>query len=258
VLERSPIRVIVEGRKSGLLHNKFFVADGKRVWTGSTNLTESCLFFNPNNGVWVEEPRVAANFLAKFAEQEQGRFGKKASVRDRLPHPVVEVGGLRIRTLFAPEEDPAATLVEVIDRAEQSVDVMCFVFSSRPITEALLRAHRRGVRVRVLLDNLFASTASTARWKYVPFRELRQAGVACKYDDENSKLHHKVLIADGRTVVLGSYNFSDAGGQENDENVLIVDGEAVASRYQAEFDRLWRYYPDRRVPVPATEGDTDD
>ena len=65
-IESAKIRSLCRGRVHGkLMHNKFFVADGKRVWTGSTNITETCLLFNPNNAVWVESAAVAKNYLAE-------------------------------------------------------------------------------------------------------------------------------------------------------------------------------------------------
>lgn len=39
-------------------------------------------------------------------------------------------------------------------------------------------------------------------------------------------------------VVLGSYNFSANAERRNDENVLIIQDEALAQRYMTEFDRI--------------------
>ncbi|MFO0826198.1 MAG: hypothetical protein U0792_24285 [Gemmataceae bacterium] len=58
----------------------------------------------------------------------------------------------------------------------------------------------RGVKVRVLLDNGYASSAVTAKWKYVPALEFKKAGIACKYDDEPAKLHHKIVILIARSL----------------------------------------------------------
>lgn len=259
VLERGKVKVFPDTKKSGLMHNKFFVVDGQRVWTGSTNLTETCLLYNPNNSLWIEDRRIAENYFAEFDEERSGKFGKKASGKNNTPHPDLTLtGGLRIETYFSPEDEPIPAIVRLIDSAEQRIDLMCFVFSSREICDALLAAHKRGVKVRVLLDNVFSSEAVTKRWACVPFKELKSAGVPCKYDDENSKLHHKVIIVDGQRVLTGSFNFSANAANENDENALILHSRAVARQYAAEFERLWNYYNgEPGQPPPPEKGDGD-
>jgi phosphatidylserine/phosphatidylglycerophosphate/cardiolipin synthase-like enzyme len=258
VLERSKVKVFPDNRKSGLMHNKFFVVDGKRVWTGSTNLTETCLFFNPNNGVWIEDGRIAANFLAEFEQQRTGRFGKRGRPKGQTPYPELTIGKIRIETYFSPIDETIPAIVRLINSAEKDIDLMCFVFSSREICEALLAAHKRGVKVRVLLDNVFSSDAITRRWACVPFKELKAAGVPCKFDDENSKLHHKVIIVDGQRVLTGSFNFSNNAATENNENALIIHDPATARKYLAEFERLWNYYSgDPGQPPPLEKGDGD-
>ena len=51
-------------------------------------------------------------------------------------------------------------------------------------------------------------------------------------------MHHKVFVLDGRTVVFGSYNFSDNAERENDENCLIVDDPSLAAAFGGEFERV--------------------
>lgn len=243
VLAKSKVRVIPDTKASGLMHNKFLVADGKRVWTGSVNFTETCLLYNPNNGIVLHDARIAANFAAEFAEEAEGRFGKKASGKNNTPHPTVTMsdGGV-VETYFAPEDEPMTRLITAASTATTSIDVMCFVFSHEGLCDALAAAHKRGVRVRVLLDNAFSKPTITGRWKCVPAEVLKAAGVPVKYDDEQAKLHHKVMIVDGSAVVTGSFNFSASAALDNDENVLVLRHPGAVRSYKAEFERLWTFY----------------
>src|SRR5262245_13734373 len=75
VLEKSKVKVSKDTKASGLMHNKFFVVDRKRVWTGSTNMTETCLLYNPNSAVWVENARVAQKFYVEFEEERASSAG---------------------------------------------------------------------------------------------------------------------------------------------------------------------------------------
>jgi phosphatidylserine/phosphatidylglycerophosphate/cardiolipin synthase-like enzyme len=52
-------------------------------------------------------------------------------------------------------------------------------------------------------------------------------------------MHHKVFIVDGKTVILGSFNFSQNAEEENDENLLIIDDIPLAQTFAAEFARVY-------------------
>ena len=52
---------------------------------------------------------------------------------------------------------------------------------------------------------------------------------------------------DDPAVVLGSYNWSNAGVYDNDENMLILHDRELAWAYQAEWERLWATVPVERV-----------
>jgi len=258
VLEKSKVQVHLDTKKSGLQHNKFFIVDKKRAWTGSVNMTSTGLCYNPNSGVWIENPQVAANYFTEFDEQRSGKYGKRDSGKPNTPNPVVAIPEGSIETYFGPEDDPIQPCVKLIDSAKKSVDILCFVFSSEDITKAVIRAHQRGCQVRVLLDNMFSSDAMLSRWKYVPYRELVAAGVAVKYDDQRSKLHHKSVIVDGQAVQVGSMNLSANGAKTNDENIVIIKVPAIGQRYTEEFERLWNEYPgEPGEEVEVDEADKD-
>lgn len=242
VLKKSKVRLIPDTKKSGLMHNKFFIVDKTRVWTGSTNLTENCLLFNYNNGIWIEDKKVSENFLTEYFEEQSGHFGAKRSERNNTPYPTVAIGSTKISTYFSPEDDPMLAVIELIARAKKSIDMMCFVFTSEDVSEAILAAQKRGVKIRVLLDNGFSSVGTTKRWKYVPFKEMKAAGIACKYDNEDAKLHHKVIVVDGQEVMTGSFNISNNAARSNDENMLIIANPEVAAKYDKEFERLWEFF----------------
>jgi phosphatidylserine/phosphatidylglycerophosphate/cardiolipin synthase-like enzyme len=53
-------------------------------------------------------------------------------------------------------------------------------------------------------------------------------------------MHHKVIILDNETVILGSFNFSRSADEKNDENVLVIHDKDVAAQFRAEFKRIYR------------------
>ena len=239
VLMKSPVKIYPDNRKSGLMHNKFFIVDGFKVWTGSTNMTENGFLFNFNNNVWIEDEKIARNFLTEFEEQREGKFGKTGSGKPNTPFVKTYVDSTLIETYFSPEDKPIEPILRLINQAKSSIEVLCFVFSSREIAEALTKAHRRGVKVTVLLDDSFGSLRATENWRFVPFDYLKLTGADCRYDREKAKLHHKVMIVDHEIVLTGSLNLSKNGAQNNDENILIIHDPTIANAYYSEFLRLW-------------------
>ena len=71
--------------RSGLMHNKFMIADGFRVWTGSYNLTRNGSVYNDNHVIVLESPELAENYTKEWEEIAEGRHGKRFAWP--TPHP---------------------------------------------------------------------------------------------------------------------------------------------------------------------------
>jgi len=122
--------------------------------------------------------------------------------------------------------------------AQARVLVQAYSFTSAPIAEALLKAHRRGVKVRVLLDK------SQRTEKYSSADFLANAGISTKISARGGssfggdaahvrrrRTHNKVMIIDNEIVITGSFNFTKAAEESNAENLLAVHDKELASRY---------------------------
>ena len=220
--------------KSGLMHNKFMVADGESVWTGSYNLTRNGSRFNDNHVIVLESPQLAYNYTREWQEIAEGRHGKRLAYP--TPYPRVTIGTVEIHNLFTPEDDVRAAMVDVIDKAKSEIAIMAYSFTDGAMVEAIDRAVKRGVRVIIVLDTDMSShpTAKT--------RELRATGASVRLSP-GILLHHKVIVADREIVVLGSANFSQAAFEKNDENVLIIKSPTFAGAMIRETQRVWRAEP---------------
>ena len=61
--------------QSALMHNKFVIVDGKYIWTGSTNITDSCMTFNANNSVVIYSKDLAQVYEKEFSQMfEDNKF----------------------------------------------------------------------------------------------------------------------------------------------------------------------------------------
>ena len=134
---------------------------------------------------------------------------------------------------FSPNDDCVAAIRQFLSAAAHTLDICLFTIADDRLTEAVLAAHKRGVRVRLLTDNdkLFDRGSDV--------RQLHAAGLPVHVDRTTDHMHHKFAVADGRTVLTGSYNWTRSAAELNLENLLITDDEAIVRRYNQEFGRLW-------------------
>lgn len=234
--------------RGGLMHDKFLVLDGQKVWTGSTNVTENGLYQENNNALLIESSELAAQYSAEFARMfERGNFGPN---EPSDPHPAprtVQVGSARITTYFSPGRADAQSaqqaILNVVSSARQSVEFMSFSFTDDQLGATMIELARRGVKVEGVFEK------SQAASRYSEYQTMKQAmpsvnaGGATRLDvrtDANPALmHHKVIIVDGSTLIMGSHNFSESAQSDNNENLLVIENAPdLVAQYQAEFRRI--------------------
>lgn len=230
------------GGYSYIMHNKFFVIDGARVWTGSTNASDTELGgeYNTDVAALIDSVRLAEIYATEFDEMHSGLFHhRKADNTAHLIDASHFTDGTVIRSYFSPTDHATQNAVlPVIEDASRSLDIAMFFFTSQPIADALARAKQRGVEVRMILD------AGGASNNYSKHGQLCDAGIAVKVENWGGKSHSKWVVADAAkpgsaAVVFGSMNFTASGDEQNDENTLYVKNPTFAAAFQAEFNRQW-------------------
>ena len=69
---------------------------------------------------------------------------------------------------------------------------------------------------------------------------LVNAGIPVRTVSQYKIMHDKVIIADGRNIEVGSFNYTRAADRVNSENVLVVwDVPVVAQRYLQHWQSRW-------------------
>ena len=135
-----------------------------------------------------------------------------------------------VEVAFSPWNDPEAALIAAIGEARESILVQAYVFTSKPIARALVAAHKRGLRVEVLLD---AEMNRPSSLSVLP--QLMEAGIPVAVETRYNIAHNKVIILDPASashgaVVTGSYNFTRSARVANAENLLILRGNPALVR----------------------------
>ena len=131
---------------------------------------------------------------------------------------------------FSPDGGCTEAVVNALTAAKTSVLVQAYSFTSAPIAKALVDAHKRGVKIQVILDR----SNRTANYSAADF--VAHAGIPTFIDDKHSIAHNKILVIDGRIVITGSFNFTKAAEEHNAENLLVIDDSALAERYTQNWD----------------------
>ncbi|MCC2646621.1 MAG: pld 1 [Rickettsiaceae bacterium] len=126
---------------------------------------------------------------------------------------------------FTPPQGCIKHIINTIESANNEVFVQAYSFTSGDITEALIQAHRRGIKVKVLIDR----TSLTSRGSKIPL--LINAGIPLSVCKVPGIAHNKVLVIDSKIVITGSYNFTNAAETRNAENLLIIKDEDLAKKY---------------------------
>jgi cardiolipin hydrolase len=134
---------------------------------------------------------------------------------------------------FSPNDDCVAAIRRFLGQAARQLDICVFTIADDRLTDAVLAAHRRGVRVRLLTDN------DKLHDRGSDVRQLHAAGLPIRVDRTDNHMHHKFAVADNRTVLTGSYNWTRSAAELNLENLLISDDQTLVKRYTTEFNKLW-------------------
>ena len=144
-----------------------------------------------------------------------------------------------IKVYFSPAEKIITNqIVPLVNTAKKYVYISAFVLTHDQLTESLIKAHQRGVDVKIILDATNTKPPSKAGI-------LRATNIPLKIENYAGKLHSKSIIIDDKYFVIGSMNFSKSGENYNDENVVIIIDENLTKFYKNFFKYVWDKIPNK-------------
>lgn len=174
-------------------------------------------------------------------------------------------------TLLSGAQAAYGARLSLVEGAERTLDLQYYAIHADESTQRLLRgvveAARRGVRVRVLLDD-FHSTGANAqvmRLAFVPGIEMRMfnplAGARSStlgraytlltdFQRAQQRMHNKLFIADNAMGVIGGRNlgdaYFDADSASNFVDLDVLAAGPIVKDLSRSFDSYWnnpRAYP---------------
>lgn len=136
---------------------------------------------------------------------------------------------------FSPSKNSEKAIIDFITSAKKSVYLAGYVFTNNAISKALVRAHKKGIKVIVVLDY-----ENNNNNKYSRAQFLANQGVNIRLNHNYENMHNKFIVVDDKSIELGSFNYSKAAVINNAENILILyNVQDLANKYANEFMKLF-------------------
>lgn len=202
---------------SGLMHKKILIIDEEELWIGSANFTTGSLVFYHNLLIGLKSAQLAQAIL------------------DDQSHLSCDSGGQRIDYWSLPEKgrESLIHLKELIEGAKQSIRVAMYTWTHLELTEAIIRAHQRGVSVEVIIDQGQGHGVGANILK-----KLLREGICVRINNDSRLVHHKFAWIDESILVAGSANWTQAAFKRNRDCLLIL--HALSDLQNAKMESLWQ------------------
>lgn len=134
---------------------------------------------------------------------------------------------------FSPGEGPLDCIRRHIQATRARLDVCVYTITDDRLVRGLESAVRRGVRVRILGDDMKSGDLGS------DIERLAYSGAQVRVDRSPNHMHHKFAIFDAAALLTGSYNWTRSAERGNSENVLVTADPAIVAAYVAEFEQVW-------------------
>jgi len=268
-LMNAGIRVQQRTTTSDLMHNKFFVFDGRNtnensyakkwIWTGSANITYQQFYQDIENTIFIQDESLCNAYTREFEEMwgshndvnnpSVAKFGTQKL--DNTPH-IFNVNGKRIECYFSPSDNIMSKIMTVLDGADKSINFCMYDFTLLTIENKMKTKYYYPTRmVRGVFDR--GQVGADSANGYLIYAEMKGISGNPTYnwnppakvfkDNYNSSylFHDKYLLVDADTlagnpvVETGSFNFTNSAQSGNDENVLIIYDSLIANQYYQDF-----------------------
>jgi phosphatidylserine/phosphatidylglycerophosphate/cardiolipin synthase-like enzyme len=137
-----------------------------------------------------------------------------------------------IDVYFSPYGGAASQVINWIDHANETIHVLIYSFTNDDIGDAVVRAYQRGVEIKVVFEKTQIS-------QYSEYMKLRTTGIQARNDTNSGLMHHKVAVIDGYIILTGSFNWSASAEERNNENLMVIRSQSLATTFEEEVQRIW-------------------
>jgi phosphatidylserine/phosphatidylglycerophosphate/cardiolipin synthase-like enzyme len=221
-------KVIVHAHPSqGLMHQKLLVIDSEEAWIGSANMTRASL-------------NRYANLCMALRSREVARLLEERISAMQQEWKLEQTGGQILDELgiwFLPDPKQVERIVARLDAAQKSIRVAMFTWTHPKLVNACVRAQKRGVDVRCVLDRESSLGASSSVKD-----ALLAANIPLRVNRGKELTHHKFALIDNTVLIHGSANWTRAAFKRNDEILCVLPAltEEQSQALRTTWERSWK------------------
>ncbi len=148
-----------------------------------------------------------------------------------------------ISVFFSPDDDVRSELIKLIDAEQDMIQAAVYIITDTEIAKALIRARNRNVQIELVTDigclkersNRVSSLCDKGCKLYI----YNPPSMA---QNASSLMHHKFVLfsnVHGKPIIwTGSYNFTRAASQRNQENAILLEDKKTFDQFAYQFKRL--------------------
>lgn len=127
-------------------------------------------------------------------------------------------------------------VIPLIEKSMKSIDIMVYDWGWYPneigesiqiFNSAIVRANNRGVKVNVVIQRRLIKTI------------LQQLGINVLQLHTGKIFHVKLMIIDGRILIIGSHNYTKNAFNINHEASVIIEDEETIRKFQNYFSSFF-------------------
>lgn len=136
--------------------------------------------------------------------------------------------GRRVEIFYNQDIEANRKVISTIENADKFVYFAIYTFTRNDIKDALLGAKHRGLEVRGITDK---DQLAKIDLQEKIIKELRNAGIPVAVQNHSAIMHMKTVVTD-KEYVSGSYNWTAAATDQNDEIIETGRDESIRRQYE--------------------------
>jgi hypothetical protein len=164
---------------------------------------------------------------------------------------IIMIKGNILNVFFSPNGGCTDEIISLLKQAKKTIKIQCYVFTSKPINDALIQVDKNLVRINMVIDAI-----GSIGHNCLVDDLIAHSKAIVKVDRKHPIAHNKIIIIDDECVITGSFNFSDAAEHKNAENLVVIQNSSdIIDLYLKNFDLHWNHsIPYVKSKIILTQG----
>ena len=153
----------------------------------------------------------------------------------------------------------SSKLIAALDATQNTMDLALLEVMHADLAQAVLRAHARGVKVRIVMDSMHVYPEKANQHRSAEIQQFLDAGIPMlmlRGRDKYGLMHNKFAVLDGEVVWSGSANWSRAADNVHQENATYTNDAHRLAGFQKVWDWMWSLSKPFGEPAGRADGKT--